>query len=67
MERDTTERDPTDPSIWYREELQALLELVAQEARRPGAAYGDRAIIALGLLHKKLTRAVEIAPGMMAS
>ena len=59
--------DITDPNIWYREELQCLLDMVTIEIGRLGARASDNEKAALGALWGKLTRAVELSPGMMRS
>lgn len=59
--------DITEPNIWYREELQCFIDMVRAEIKR----LGDRATvnerITLGALYDKLTRAIEVTPGMAAS
>lgn len=59
--------DITDPTVWYREELQCLLDLVTGEIGRLGGRASDLEKAALGALWGKLTRAVLQAPGMMSS
>lgn len=57
----------TDPTTWYREELQCLLDMVVREIGRLGERASDLEKAALGALWCKLTMAVLRAPRMMSS
>ncbi len=53
--------------IWYREELQCLLDMITAEICRLGPQRHRNEQAALGHLHGKLSRAIENAPGALAS